>query len=893
MHSGVNINTCSISKPEITFTSHQAQNKEENSRLRDLVTEIVTSQQERVVTFLSSQLSLQIQKNIADAIKNIRAQGNQTQSGNRMEYSNPPSICGSLREQNLENILANPCDPSPPTFSRNNDLTVRPDKNSCTDIDVKELSRERKQKDNKGFDGFYVSILEQVHQLNETPESHLVEILRTNLLQEIQHEMLNEVVYSASLLKEVLPVLTDELRKAKNADALANPDIKSQEEPVAIICTDDSSPMSTFDDEVCKGKIVCRIDGNSFIINAENETNPTLNDSSASVAAQPVTSTTASALTTKTSLSSCFTITKTWTTTATTKKSTSPQIFNAIYREQNQQQQQRTETEVNVNPKIRTFRVIFANDAKLQQRNEKTTTTATHFKIQKPILMCFICKLSFGITKSFSLHASIEHGLSLQELEKHLLLQREYSSAIIQRNMDEKPQISFLEPMDTAASSLLHIESQPTTHASRQMTVIDREGDTALEVKTFTDILSNDEGDDDESDNVNNKTTNTFASVNQFSDPAKISLSTAPAAMISTTVDTSQSHSDKKSSTQLPDHRQHLKYFYDDSTTDVCSILTNSNILTLGPSNLEKLKSTNTNTNTTTTIDVTKNNTGESPLNRFIIAAACTKSSLTVKRAPEKPMGSSLAVHNLPTPDSLIQRLQKISTENEGRILSSPVQADGSDMPTDDDVDKPDALTAHLSQLSIPHSFSTPLLSLKSSVVSMSTPESVHFNSLEASLPTLSSEKNNNKAKFLNEFLQHQLNTMYLQQQSLPRLINKFSDTSIATFNTTSPPAPSLAANACPHHADCKGIDCKSCELLEIQQHFKQSAQVMPQLSPSAPCIVTAAAAAAAGLGLLSAANTISPPSNVIANSSVLTGALNPSNMIHINQVKGTHYNPR
>ncbi|KAI9575472.1 hypothetical protein GQX74_009738 [Glossina fuscipes] len=635
-----------------------------------------------------------------------------------------------------------------------------------------------------------------------------------------------------------------------------------------IICTDDSSPMSTFDDEVCKGKIVCRIDGNSFIINAENETNPTLSDSSASVAALPVTNTTASALTTKTSLSSCFTITKTWTTTATTKKSASPQIFNAIYREQNQQQQ-RTQTDVNVNPKIRTFRVIFANDAKLQQRNEKTTTTATHFKIHKPILMCFICKLSFGITKSFSLHASIEHGLSLQELEKYLLLQREYSSAIIQRNMDEKPQISFLEPMDTATSSLLHIESQPTTHASRQMTVIDREGETALEVKTFTDIVSNDEGDDDESDNVNNKTTNTFASVNQFSDPAKISLSTAPAAMISTTVDTSQSHSDKKSSTQLPDHRQHLKYFYDDSTTDVCSILTNSNILTLGSSNLEKLKSINTNTNTSTTIDVTNNNTGGSPLNRFIIAAACTKSSLTVKRASEKPMADTF----------LKQRLQKISTANEGRILNSPVQADGNDIPTDDDVDKSDALTAHLSQLSIPHSFSSPLLSLKSSVVSMSTPESVHLNSLEASLPTLSSEKNSNKAKFLNEFLQHQLNTMYLQQQSLPRLINKLSDTSIAMFNTTSPPAPTSAANACPHHTDCKGIDCKSCELLEIQQHFKQSASVMPQLSPTAPSIVTAAAAAAAGLGLLSATNTISPPSNVIVNSSVLTGTLNPSNM--------------
>lgn len=68
-------------------------------------------------------------------------------------------------------------------------------------------------------------------------------------------------------------------------------------------------------------------------------------------------------------------------------------------------------------------------------------------KITKPILMCFICKLSFGNTKSFSLHANSEHTLNLQESEK-VLLNREYSSAIIQRNNDEKPQVSFLEPLD-------------------------------------------------------------------------------------------------------------------------------------------------------------------------------------------------------------------------------------------------------------------------------------------------------------------------------------------------------------------------------------------------------------------------------------------------------------
>lgn len=73
-------------------------------------------------------------------------------------------------------------------------------------------------------------------------------------------------------------------------------------------------------------------------------------------------------------------------------------------------------------------------------------------KISKPILMCFICKLSFGNTKSFGLHASSEHALNLQECEK-MLLSREYSSAIIQRNGDEKPQISFLEPLDVHKST--------------------------------------------------------------------------------------------------------------------------------------------------------------------------------------------------------------------------------------------------------------------------------------------------------------------------------------------------------------------------------------------------------------------------------------------------------
>ena len=71
---------------------------------------------------------------------------------------------------------------------------------------------------------------------------------------------------------------------------------------------------------------------------------------------------------------------------------------------------------------------------------------------QKPILMCFICKLSFGNGKLFSSHASTEHKLNLSESEK-ILLSREYSSAIIQKNTEDISQISFLEPLDAANRS--------------------------------------------------------------------------------------------------------------------------------------------------------------------------------------------------------------------------------------------------------------------------------------------------------------------------------------------------------------------------------------------------------------------------------------------------------
>lgn len=68
-------------------------------------------------------------------------------------------------------------------------------------------------------------------------------------------------------------------------------------------------------------------------------------------------------------------------------------------------------------------------------------------RIQTPVLMCFICKLSFGIINSFTLHASAVHNLTLGDLEKYVLHKQGHSSAIIQTNKDKKIEIAFLKPM--------------------------------------------------------------------------------------------------------------------------------------------------------------------------------------------------------------------------------------------------------------------------------------------------------------------------------------------------------------------------------------------------------------------------------------------------------------
>ena len=79
----------------------------------------------------------------------------------------------------------------------------------------------------------------------------------------------------------------------------------------------------------------------------------------------------------------------------------------------------------------------------------------------KPILMCFICKLSFGYAKSFVAHAIGEHGMSLNEEERNIMAQKNASAIIQCIGKDKEPLMSFLEPNPVAQPEATEPEQQP------------------------------------------------------------------------------------------------------------------------------------------------------------------------------------------------------------------------------------------------------------------------------------------------------------------------------------------------------------------------------------------------------------------------------------------------
>lgn len=86
----------------------------------------------------------------------------------------------------------------------------------------------------------------------------------------------------------------------------------------------------------------------------------------------------------------------------------------------------------------------------------------------KPILMCFVCKLSFGYAKSFVAHAMSDHNVILLDDEKDILSHKNTSAIIQCVGKEKEPLVSFLEPLSPVitAPTLRPVVSQLSASTS-------------------------------------------------------------------------------------------------------------------------------------------------------------------------------------------------------------------------------------------------------------------------------------------------------------------------------------------------------------------------------------------------------------------------------------------
>lgn len=102
-------------------------------------------------------------------------------------------------------------------------------------------------------------------------------------------------------------------------------------------------------------------------------------------------------------------------------------------------------------PAVHSYRVVALRDA----RPPRPASVPV-----KPILMCFVCKLSFGFARSFANHAQSEHGVALKDSERDVLAAD--CSAILQCvGADKRPVVSLLEPLGPSQTHENNIGSVP------------------------------------------------------------------------------------------------------------------------------------------------------------------------------------------------------------------------------------------------------------------------------------------------------------------------------------------------------------------------------------------------------------------------------------------------
>jgi AT-binding transcription factor 1 len=114
-------------------------------------------------------------------------------------------------------------------------------------------------------------------------------------------------------------------------------------------------------------------------------------------------------------------------------------------------------------PIVHSYRVFSLRNKEVgddESSSGKNSSTPTSVPEGRPILMCFICKLSFGYSKSFEGHCTAEHAIDLTKEEKEAL-EAKNSSAIIQivgekgGNGQQQTIVNFLEPVANNTSSFL------------------------------------------------------------------------------------------------------------------------------------------------------------------------------------------------------------------------------------------------------------------------------------------------------------------------------------------------------------------------------------------------------------------------------------------------------
>ncbi|KAH9487575.1 Zinc finger homeobox protein 4 [Bulinus truncatus] len=112
----------------------------------------------------------------------------------------------------------------------------------------------------------------------------------------------------------------------------------------------------------------------------------------------------------------------------------------------------RHEENLNLNPVIHRYNVYELRSSEIDDLLELFPPYPLGRSASKPILMCFICKLSFASPKSFLRHASLDHRMELNEGERTLLC-RPSASALIQAfGLEKYPTVTVLQQVSDTDS---------------------------------------------------------------------------------------------------------------------------------------------------------------------------------------------------------------------------------------------------------------------------------------------------------------------------------------------------------------------------------------------------------------------------------------------------------